>query len=312
MKRAPLILLSAIAILSCTRHNSVTPPKLSADYTVSTVASIYACIGVAADQNGAVYACDYNGNVWRIRDGVGSSLATIPESPYGSTISGMVYDGRGNLYISASRLQQILKIDTFGHVSVLAGGAPVPVDGQGLSAGFAFPQAINIDHAGFLYVIDDTAIRRIDTAGRVTTVFSKGDMNEHDGIAVDPNRNMYNAEFYLLWRIDSLGNAVVLAGNGHFGGSSIDGTGDAAGFALLTGLRLNTAGNIVAADDREVRLITPAGVVTTLAGSGATGSKDGEADSASFGGLNALAIDTAGNIYVSDGYNGNIRKISHK
>ena len=144
------------------------------------------------------------------------------------------------------------------------------------------------------------------------TVYSSLAYVGHHGLAVDRFRNIYLAEPYDLLRLDSLGNTTYLAGNGIPGNDDNDGAGTAAGFAGLNGLAWNRDGNIVAADVHKIRLITPSGVVTTLAGSGANGKTDGDADTASFGGAIAVAIDTAGSIFVADGYYRQIRKLTHK
>ena len=72
-------------------------------------------------------------------------------------------------------------------------------------------------------------------------------------------------------------------------------------------------GNVFVADfgNNTIREISPAGVVTTVAGkAGEAGSTDGTASNARFNGPTSVAVDTAGNVYVSDAGNGTIRKLS--
>ncbi|HEX6431708.1 MAG TPA: hypothetical protein VF008_28655, partial [Niastella sp.] len=90
----------------------------------------------------------------------------------------------------------------------------------------------------------------------------------------------------------------------------IDGMGTAAKFSGPRGLVLDAAGNIYVADhsNARIRKITPAGMVSTLAGS-VQGFADGMGTAAKFNGPNDIAIDASGNLYVSDGYNNRIRKI---
>lgn len=99
------------------------------------------------------------------------------------------------------------------------------------------------------------------------------------------------------------------------GGSSgsADGTGAEARFNVPVGIALDSAGNAYVADQNNgtIRKITPNGVVTTLAGTaGQIGSADGMGANAAFSLPHGIAVDGAGNVYVADTGNHNIRKIS--
>jgi sugar lactone lactonase YvrE len=78
------------------------------------------------------------------------------------------------------------------------------------------------------------------------------------------------------------------------------------------GVAVDTAGNVYVADgsNNEIRKVTPAGVVTTLAGSTTAGSANGTGAAASFNGPSGLVVDAAGNVYVADTYNNEIRKVT--
>ncbi|HEY9102819.1 MAG TPA: NHL repeat-containing protein, partial [Chitinimonas sp.] len=91
-----------------------------------------------------------------------------------------------------------------------------------------------------------------------------------------------------------------------------DGTGQAAAFHTPSGLALDTAGNLYVADtgNHRIRKVTPAGVVSTLAGDGTPGTRDGAAAQAQFNGPVGVAVDKAGRVYVADTYNDRIRLIS--
>ena len=73
----------------------------------------------------------------------------------------------------------------------------------------------------------------------------------------------------------------------------------------------DAAGNVYVTDNGNnvVRKITPNGVVTTLAGSGAVGASNSKNLSATFNDLHGIAVDAKGNVFVSDETNNEIRKI---
>ena len=112
--------------------------------------------------------------------------------------------------------------------------------------------------------------------------------------------------------ISSTGVVSTLAGSGSKG--SNNGTGTAASFNQPSGVAVDKAGNVYVADagNNQIRKISPAGVVTTLAGSnlGAAGSANGPGYAATFNYPAGVVVDAAGNVYVADSNNGMIRKIT--
>ena len=100
------------------------------------------------------------------------------------------------------------------------------------------------------------------------------------------------------------------AGEDGRGGYSLDGTGTAASFSVLGGIAVDSNGNVYAADRTKVRKITPNGVVTTLAGSGFPGVINGKETAAAFYYPYGVAVDSSGNVYVSEPDAMMIRKIT--
>ena len=138
--------------------------------------------------------------------------------------------------------------------------------------------------------------------------------NLAEGVAVDAAGNSYVAdtENHTIRKITRAGVVTTLAGSAGLTGSS-DGLGSAARFDLPFGIAVDDAGNVYVAEaaDNTIRKITPAGLVSTLAGTtGVTGSADGTGAAASFSSPDGLAVDAAHNVYVADSGNSTIRKIT--
>jgi len=137
--------------------------------------------------------------------------------------------------------------------------------------------------------------------------------NEPSGIAVDGSGNIYVADKSnnLIRKISQSGVVTTLAGRA--GLYSQDGAGSEAGFHSPGGIAVDRAGNVFVADteNHTIRKITPAGLVTTVAGkAGIPGSMDGPASAARFNRPVAVAVDAGGNLYIADQNNHAVRKIS--
>lgn len=133
------------------------------------------------------------------------------------------------------------------------------------------------------------------------------------GIATDSTGAVYIANSHdTILKITRAGVVMTLAGKPDERGTT-DGVGSAARFIYPIAIATDSAANVYVADkvSNTIRKITPAGFVTTLAGSaGVRGHEDGAGSNALFSSPTGVATDSEGNIYVADSDNNTIRKIS--
>ncbi|RKP56781.1 hypothetical protein D7S86_09715 [Pararobbsia silviterrae] len=132
------------------------------------------------------------------------------------------------------------------------------------------------------------------------------------GVAVDASGNVYVADSFSN-EIRQITSGVVSTLAGSPGpGAALDGTGSSASFYDPTGVAVDVSGNVYVADhgNNEIRIVTPLGVVSTLAGSTTGGAADGTGALARFAGPSAVAVDVSGNVYVADHGNNEIRIVT--
>jgi sugar lactone lactonase YvrE len=190
-------------------------------------------------------------------------------------------------------------------------GTP-PKDGLGTEAVFGYPFALTVDTRGNLYVTDARSIRKITLEGLVSTLAGPTILGSGNGlsalnsITIDTSGNVYVTDTRSIRKITPQGQVTTIAGSTASG--SADGLGPAASFSSPSGIAVDNGGNLYVPDTRRIRKITPEGLVSTLAGSAATGSTDGLGAAAIFTNLLAITIDSSGTLYVVDGQR--IRKIS--
>ena len=187
---------------------------------------------------------------------------------------------------------------------------------SGNAARFDSPRGIAVSTAGVIYVADtgNNAIRRIATDGTVTTYGIGATLTRPQGIAVGALGVVYVADTsnHTIREIDPATQAVTTLAGASGEASFLDGTGPAARFNAPAGLSVDDAGNVIIADtyNHRIRQVTPAGVVTTIAGEGTAFRNDGPVATARFNYPEGVVANSCGDIYVSDSVNNSIRKIS--
>lgn len=290
--------------------------------------------GVCVDPNGNVYVADFNnhkirkitpagvvttvaGSVLGYLDGTGTSAKF-------NNPTGVAVDNAGNLFVADSGNNRIRKITPGGIVSTFAGSTGGSADGLGTAANFSLPYGLCFDNAGNIYVADEgnNRIRKITAAGLVTTVAGStygyldgtgtaAQFKNPTGVAVDNAGNLFVADSYnqRIRKITAAGVVTTFAGSGANG--TADGTGTAAQFSYPTGICTDINNNLYVADytNNLVRKITPAGVVTALAG-GTAGFDYGIGYLVNFSNPNGVCVDSAGNVFVAEYNTNTIKKIN--
>jgi sugar lactone lactonase YvrE len=243
-------------------------------------------------------------------------------------IKGIAVDDNGAIYLSARADDSHLRVVTQQGVShklaltATAGDATAPLS-----------QVVSLarDATGNLYATDQgCVIHRISPAGLLTTLAGSSTCGAADGkgtaasldstlaITVDGGGSVYVGGGATIRKITPDGTVTTLAGISRTYGTS-DGDAKSARFGGISGIAVDAAGAIYVADagsningivGSRIRKLTPAGIVSTLAGGSTYGSADGAGTVATFSSLNGLTLDRQGNLFVADVGNHTIRKIT--
>ena len=258
--------------------------------------------------------------------------------------SRVVVDATGNLYISDFFNQRIRKVTASGTITTMAGNGTFRFSGDGGPATTAVLNsawAAAIDAAGNLYISDylNQRIRKVTPRGTITTIAGNdiagfsGDggpaasaaLNDPQGVAVDSAGNVYIGDGgnNRVRKVTSTGTITTVAGNGVLGFSGDGGPATKGSLAYPGGLAMDAAGNlyIATSGDSRIRKVTPQGTITTVAGNGYTYGLCPEAEPIFIGGAatsaaltspDGLAVDVAGNIYISE-FGGNcVQKVTSR
>ena len=248
----------------------------------------------------------------------------------------LALDGDGNLIVADtgnSAIRKLTQVGTNWIASTLAGNGSIgTANGTNKIAQFYNPFGVALDPVGNIYVSDgDNLIRKITPSGTnwVTSTLagntgfgftdglgSAAEFNSLAGIAVDGAGTMYAADannemIRLITPVSTNGLVTTIAGTPTHWGTN-DGVGVAGRFYLPFGVAADTASNIYIGDQSGnlIRKITPGGTVSTLAGDSFGGNHDATNANATFRQPSSVALDGAGNIYVADAGNYEVRRVS--
>lgn len=239
--------------------------------------------------------------------------------------TGLAFTPNGTIEIADFGNNELRLATTTGDVTTVAGQALQygATDGVGGLASFNGPTGVALDATGNIYVADSTnnLIRKVTADGTVSTLAgsasqgpgyadgtgSSAIFNNPQGVAVDAGGNLYVADTgnCVIRKITTGGVVSTLAGKGGTCGA-VDGTGASAGFSQPLGVAMGSNGVLYVADLGDVRQVTSTGVVTTLASEGYNPNKSG----AYFAVAQAVAVDSAGTLYVLDSQGGRVLRES--
>jgi sugar lactone lactonase YvrE len=319
------------------------------DDGTGSAAKFHNPVGIAIDSAGNIFVADsYNHTIRKI-DATTLEVTTFAGTAgaYGSANGigltarfnnpfGIAIDSSDNLFVTDQSNYTIRKIRPDRFVSTFAGSTGVVglTDGTGSSARFGSLFGIAIDNSDNLYVGDNGSytIRKVTSLGVVTTFAgTTGISGSADGtgtaasfsfyqygLTVDSSGNILVTDYvnHTIRKITQAGVVTTIAGTAGVDGSD-DGTGSAARFFYPQGIAIDSSDNLFVVDTNNyiIRKITPAGVVTTFAGTlGTQGIVDDTGLAAAFYQPQDLTVDQDGNIFVTDFNNDDqypyIRKIT--
>jgi uncharacterized protein (TIGR03437 family) len=251
---------------------------------------------------------------------------------------GLYYQVRINknmLYQCALLAAITLSTGSAADINTIAGNGTASFGGDGglaTAASLNLPVFVATDHAGNIYVVDQSnnRIRKIDANGIIRTLAGNGvqgyagdggpaisaELSAPTGVFADGSGNVFIADVgnNRIRMVNALGTITTVAGSGQRGYSGDGGPATAASFYNPVRAVVDPGGNIYVADQSNhvVRKIDTAHNISTFAGTGSAGfsGDGGQAASAQLNNPTAVAIDGAGNVYISDQFNQRIRRVN--
>jgi len=314
------------------------------DVVTDRYGNLYIAIGnyriLKVTTDGTIHTVAGNGTNGYSGDG-GPATAAQMGTAYFLTL-----DTAGNIYFSNYAEHRVRKVSTSGIISTIAGTGIAGYSPDGTvatAAQITYPWGVAVDGTGNVYIGEGARIRKIDgvsglistVAGNGTTIAS-GDggpataagLGAPHGITVDAAGNIFIANFSssTVRKVSLSGIITTIAGSSTHGFAGDGGPATSAKLDDPEGVVLDAAGNLYVADliNGRIRRIDPAGIITTFAGNGyrplpippisPTGYFSGDGCAATAASLDypdGVCVDRWGNLYIADGNNQRVRKVSN-
>lgn len=247
---------------------------------------------------------------------------------------GVACDLNGDFYVSVQGLDQVVKVDRNGIMTIFAGSGAIGFSGDGGPAKLAQlsnPTGLATDSSGNVYIADsgNNRIRKVALDGTISTIAgsskttysasagpaTSAGLNNPVAMAFDNRGNLYIADMNnsVIRIVRPNGTIATFAGVGNPASGGDLGPATSAALRTPQGVAVDGAGNVYIGDtgNNAIRIVTPDGIINKFAGqytAGSTGDT-GYATNAYLYGPTALALDQAGNVYILDQGNNRIRRV---
>ena len=278
--------------------------------------------------SGVITTVAGNGNYGYSGDGGAATNATL-NFPWGVAV-----DAWGNLFIADHQNNRIREVSTNGIITTVVGGGQY-YGGPATNVSLSGPQGLAIDASGNCFFAEEgnSLIGKLSTNGFVTLVTGDGIGGfSGDGgpatyatvylpndVALDTSGDLFIAdtENGRIREVSTNGIITTVAGNGIWAFSGDGGSATNASLYLPSSVALDASGNLFIADtdNNRIRMVNTNGIITTMAGTGyQPGGFFGDGGPATNALLyvpNGVAVDTSGNLFISDGGNQRIRKVTN-
>lgn len=257
--------------------------------------------------------------------------------------AGIASDGYSNLYIADQLNHVVRKINYTGTITTVAGSGTAGNSGDLGNASLARlsdPTGVAVDGAENVYIADysSNVVRKVNSAGVITTVAGTGaagysgdggpavaaKLNAPYSVALDAAGNLYiaDANNNVIRKVDASGVITTIAGNGFGAGLGLGHGGNSGDGGIATNAQLNfprgvavdNSGNVYIADavNNVIREVNTSNIISTVAGNGRAGNSGdgGNAVAASLNAPAGVAVNSHGDIYISDQGNNVVRKVN--